>query len=112
MKVVCIGGGPGGLFSSILLKKAFPDAQIEVYERNRADDTFGWGVVFSDETLDNVARADPETYAEIEASFVHWTDIDNFYGGECVRSTRRRGVTKSVDGAHGTTVCQVKRAQT
>ncbi len=51
MKIVCIGGGPGGLYFSLLFKKAFPGAEIAVFERNRADDTFGWGLVFSDETM-------------------------------------------------------------
>ena len=63
MKIACIGGGPGGLFFSILMKKAFPDTDITIYERNKPDDTFGWGVVFSDETLGQRSRtADPETY--------------------------------------------------
>lgn len=87
MRIVSIGGGPAGLYSGILLKLGFPDAQISIYERNRADDTFGWGVVFSDETLDNIANADPPTFAAIEESFVHWTDIETRYGGEIVRST-------------------------
>ena len=54
MKIVIIGGGPGGLYFALLMKKRFPDHDITVYERNRADDTFGFGVVFSDETLDNL----------------------------------------------------------
>ena len=52
-RIVCLGGGPAGLYSAILLRKALPAARIEVYERNRPDDTFGWGVVFSDQTMGN-----------------------------------------------------------
>ncbi len=87
MKVVSIGAGPAGLYFSILMKKAFPEAQIEVHERNRADDTFGWGVVFSDETLGGFEEADPESFAEIQRNFAYWTDIETYYGGACVRST-------------------------
>ena len=57
MNVVCIGGGPAGLYFAILARKAFPDWRIRVIERNRPDDTFGWGVVFSDETLAGFADA-------------------------------------------------------
>ena len=87
MRIVSIGGGPAGLFFSILMKKAHPDSDITVYERNRPDDTFGWGVVFSDETLGNIKAADPESFAEIERSFRYWDDIDTYYGGSCVTST-------------------------
>jgi anthraniloyl-CoA monooxygenase len=87
MKVACVGGGPAGLYFAILMKRAFPDAEIDVWERNRADDTFGWGVVFSDETLDNFQRADPESFAAIAASFAYWTDIETYYADTCVRST-------------------------
>lgn len=87
MKVVCIGGGPGGLYAGILLAKAFPEAEIDVYERNGPDDTFGWGVVFSRETLGNLEAADPETFAEITRQFAYWDDIETWYGGECVTST-------------------------
>ncbi len=87
MKIVSIGGGPAGLYFSILAKKADPAAEILVVERNRADDTFGFGVVFSDETLGNFAEADPESYAEITKAFAHWTDIDIVQGGETVTST-------------------------
>ncbi|MAG58930.1 MAG: oxidoreductase [Planctomycetes bacterium] len=87
MKIVSIGGGPAGLFFSILMKKMVPDAQITVHERNRPDDTFGWGVVFSDETLDNIHEADPESLDEIARSFIHWTDIETYYRGSCVTST-------------------------
>ena len=87
MKIVCIGGGPAGLYFSILMKKAFPESEIIVHERNRANDTFGWGVVFSDETLGGFGEADPETYAEIQRNFAYWSDIENYYADTCVRST-------------------------
>jgi len=87
MRVVCIGAGPASLYTAILLKKLHPDTEIAVYEQNRADDTFGWGVVFSDETLGGFEEADAESYAEIRGHFRTWTDIDTWYGGTCVRST-------------------------
>jgi anthraniloyl-CoA monooxygenase len=87
MRIVSIGGGPAGLYFSILMKKALPGAEITVYERNRSGDTFGWGVVFSDETLDNFERADPESFAEITSRFRYWKDIETFYGGERVVTT-------------------------
>jgi len=87
MKIACIGGGPAGLYFSILMKKEFPATEITVHERNRADDTFGWGVVFSDETLSGFEQADPESFERIEASFATWTDIESWFGGTCVRST-------------------------
>ncbi|HUX74626.1 MAG TPA: bifunctional salicylyl-CoA 5-hydroxylase/oxidoreductase [Steroidobacteraceae bacterium] len=80
-RIVCLGGGPAGLYAAILLRKALPAARIEVYERNRPDDTFGWGVVFSDQTMENFRAADPETHAEILASFHHWDDIAIHFGG-------------------------------
>ena len=87
MDIVTIGGGPGGLYFSILMKKAFPKARIRVHERNKADDTFGWGVVFSDETLGGFQEADRETFDKITESFATWTDIDTFVGDAQVRST-------------------------
>jgi anthraniloyl-CoA monooxygenase len=85
-RIVCMGGGPAGLYSAILLKKALPRARIEVYERNRPDDTFGWGVVFSDKTMSNFAAADAESHAAIVDSFYHWDDIDVHVHGQMVRS--------------------------
>jgi len=87
MNIASLGGGPAGLYFSILMKKAFPDARIQVFERNKADDTFGWGVVFSDETLGHFEAADPETYREIRRQFRYWGDIETWYGDTCVRST-------------------------
>jgi anthraniloyl-CoA monooxygenase len=87
LRIVGIGGGPAGLYFAILVKKLDPRHDVTVVERNRPDDTFGWGVVFSDETLSNFEEADPESHAEILKSFASWTDIDVFYKGERVRST-------------------------
>lgn len=75
MKIAVLGGGPGGLYFSLLTKKRRPDAEIHVYEQNRADDTFGFGVVFSDETLDEFLSADPESYDTVRDSFAYWTDM-------------------------------------
>ena len=86
MKISVIGGGPGGLYFSLLMKKAQPDCEIAVYERNRADDTFGWGVVFSDETLSNFLEADRITCERITEGFVHWDAIDVHYRDEVIRS--------------------------
>src|SRR5258708_30340254 len=80
-RIVCLGGGPAGLYAAILLRKALPSARIEVYERNRPDDTFGWGVVFSDQTMGNFRAADPETHSAILSSFHHWDDIAIHFGG-------------------------------
>ncbi len=87
MKVVCVGGGPAGLYFALLMKKADPAHDITVVERNRPDDTFGFGVVFSDATLENFARADPETHREITEAFFHWDDIDIHYQGRVLTST-------------------------
>src|SRR5258706_13386942 len=87
MKIACIGGGPSALYFALLLRQARPAVEIDVYEQNKADDTFGWGVVFSDETLGNFETADPGSYAAIGASFARWTDIETFVGGERVVST-------------------------
>ncbi|MFQ5525424.1 MAG: bifunctional salicylyl-CoA 5-hydroxylase/oxidoreductase [Thermoanaerobaculia bacterium] len=87
MDIVCIGGGPAGLYFSILMRRAFPESRVRVIERNRADDTFGWGVVFSDETLGAFEEADAKSYSEITASFRYWRDIETYHRGECVVST-------------------------
>ena len=76
MKIDVIGGGPAGLYFAILAKKSFPRFDIRVHERNQADDTFGFGVVFSDATLDNFERADPESYEAITSRFAYWDDIE------------------------------------
>ena len=87
MKIVIVGGGPGGLYFAILIKKAHPDYSVTVYERNRADDTFGFGVVFSDETLDNLMHYDGPSYEAITREFSYWDEIDFKFHGETVRST-------------------------
>ena len=87
MKIACIGGGPAGLYLGILVKRSAPEHDVVVYERNRPSDTFGFGVVFSDATLGHLAAADPETHAEITASFARWDDIEIHAGGEILRST-------------------------
>jgi anthraniloyl-CoA monooxygenase len=86
MNIVSIGGGPSGLFFAILMKRLDPAHRITVVERNGPDDTFGWGVVFSDETLGNIAEADPQTYDEITRRFAHWDAIDIHYRGEVLTS--------------------------
>jgi len=85
-RILCLGGGPAGLYSAILFKKALPNAKIEVYERNRPDDTFGWGVVFSDKTMAGFRDADPPTHDAIVGSFYHWDDIDVHFRGHLIRS--------------------------
>jgi anthraniloyl-CoA monooxygenase len=79
MRIACLGGGPAGLYFSILMKKADPTHDVTIYERNLPNDTFGWGVVFSDATLGNFAKADPQSYDEIARSFHHWDDCDVFF---------------------------------
>jgi anthraniloyl-CoA monooxygenase len=87
LKIVSIGGGPAGLYFALLMKKADPRHDITVIERNKPDDTFGFGVVFSDATLAELRDADVVTYAEIEKSFSHWDDIEVHYKGEVLTST-------------------------
>lgn len=87
MDLAVIGGGPGGLYFALLAKKAFSEARVQVYERNRADDTYGFGVVFSDETLGGLEEADAASYAAIAGRFRRWQAIETFVGGERVVST-------------------------
>jgi anthraniloyl-CoA monooxygenase len=87
VRIVAIGAGPAGLYFAILMKKADPAHEVTVLERNRPDDTFGFGVVFSDATLDNFRAADPQTHAEITRAFAHWDDIDIHYQGQVLTST-------------------------
>ena len=97
-RIVCLGGGPAGLYAAILLRKSLPSARVEVYERNRPDDTFGWGVVFSDQTMANFHAADPESHAAILGSFHHWDDIAVHFAGRHFLS-----------GGHG--FCGISRKQ-
>ncbi len=91
-----MGGGPAGLYAALLFRKALPRARVEVYERNRPDDTFGWGVVFSDRTMENFRAADAPSHAAITGSFHHWDDIDVHYRG-----------TTTTTGGHG--FCGIER---
>lgn len=85
MKITVIGGGPGGLYFSILTKKAMPNCEIDIYERNRPDDSFGFGVVFSDETLGEFLKRDMESYELIRTNFAYWDDIIIARDGQEVR---------------------------
>jgi len=87
VKIVSIGGGPAGLYAAILMKQADPMHDITVVERNRPDDTFGFGVVFSDATLENFAEADRASHDAIVGAFAHWDDIDVHYQGQVLTST-------------------------
>ena len=82
MKVTVIGGGPGGMYFAIMAKKQWPDWDISVYERNKPDDTFGFGVVFSDETLGFLRDYDQASYEAIRRSFAYWDDVDIHFKGE------------------------------
>src|SRR5215211_3324560 len=86
MRIVCIGGGPAGLYFALLMKKLDPTHRITVVERNRPYDTFGWGVVFSDQTLGNLRAADPVTANAILDAFNHWDDIEVNIRGHTIRS--------------------------
>ncbi|SDN63785.1 anthraniloyl-CoA monooxygenase [Lutimaribacter pacificus] len=90
MKVACLGGGPAGLYFAISMKLRQPDADITVFERNKADDTFGWGVVLSDDALENLERNDPKSAGAIRANFAYWDDIAVIHDGH-----------RTVSGGHG-----------
>ena len=86
MKIVCIGGGPAGLYFGLLMKKQNAAHDVTVVERNKPYDTFGWGVVFSDATMDNMQRWDLETANDIQQAFNHWDDIELLFKGRRIRS--------------------------
>src|ERR1700729_88609 len=96
MRVTCLGGGPAGLYFGILIKRRFPSWPVRILERNRPLDTFGWGVVFSDSTLENLRTADEPTHEEITRAFAHWDDIEIHFGGRTI-----------VSGGHG--FCGISR---
>lgn len=98
MNITSVGGGPAGLYFSILMKRAFPVCNITIYERNRPDDTFGFGVVFSDETLSNFEDADRESFREITKHFAYWNNIDTWFRGTWIR-------------AHGNGFCGIPRVK-
>ena len=86
MKIVCIGGGPAGLYFGLLMKARWPEHDITVVERNLPYDTFGWGVVFSDATMDNMRQWDRVTADQIQEAFNHWDDIELLFKGRKIRS--------------------------
>jgi anthraniloyl-CoA monooxygenase len=87
MRIVCIGGGPAGLYFGLLMKSRNPSYDVTVVERNRAYDTFGWGVVFSDQTLGNLRAADAPSADAILDAFNHWDDIEIHFRGQQIRSS-------------------------
>src|SRR6266550_4684590 len=86
MKIACIGGGPAGLCFAISMKLRDPSHEIEIFERNAPGVTFGWGVVFSDQTVENLQANDPKSAAIIASEFAHWDDIDVHVHGETITS--------------------------
>ena len=87
MRIACLGGGPSGLYFAISMKLRQPDAEVVVLERNKPDDTFGWGVVLSEETLVNLEENDPVSAKSIREKFAYWDDIACHYRGEKILST-------------------------
>lgn len=87
MKIACLGGGPAGLYFAISMKLRDPNCQIDVFERNKPGDTFGWGVVFSDQTMENLQENDSASAKSIGDSLAHWDDIDVHFRGTCETST-------------------------
>ena len=85
MRIAIAGGGPAGLYYALLMKRDWPHLDVTVFERNKADDTFGFGVVFSDQTLDMFKAADAQSYAAIRKSFAYWDDIAIHFKGDIHR---------------------------
>lgn len=90
MRIACLGGGPAGLYFAISIKLRQPETEVVVIERNRADDTFGWGVVLSDDALDNLSINDPVSAEQIKQNFAYWNDIAVVHKGH-----------RTVSGGHG-----------
>ncbi|MEU3981145.1 bifunctional salicylyl-CoA 5-hydroxylase/oxidoreductase [Streptomyces sp. NPDC026672] len=97
-RVAIVGGGPGGLYTAVLLKRLAPDREVTVWERNAPDDTFGFGVVLSDETLGGIEHADPDVHTALRRHFVRWNDIDIVHRG-----------TRQTSGGHGFAALERKR---
>ncbi|SIP92083.1 bifunctional salicylyl-CoA 5-hydroxylase/oxidoreductase [Bosea sp. TND4EK4] len=85
MRIAVVGGGPAGLYFAVLMKRDWPQIDIDVFERNQPDDTFGFGVVFSDQTLDTFKAADAKSYAAIRDNFAYWDDIEIRFKGDTFR---------------------------
>ena len=89
MRIAIVGGGPGGLYFAALMKQLDAGHDITVWERNAAEDTFGFGVVFSDETLGGIENADTVIASQMASQFARWNDIDVHFGGEVLPSAAR-----------------------
>jgi anthraniloyl-CoA monooxygenase len=87
MRIACLGGGPAGLYFAISMKLRDSAHEVDLFERNRPDDTFGWGVVFSDQTVENLMANDPVSGATIAGEFAHWDDIEVHIHGTTIRSS-------------------------
>ena len=85
MRIAVVGGGPAGLYFALLMKRGWPELTVDVFERNQPDDTFGFGVVFSDQTLDTFKAADTKSYAAIRDNFAYWDDIEIHFKGDSYR---------------------------
>lgn len=85
MRIAVVGGGPAGLYFALLMKRDWPELAVDVFERNQPDDTFGFGVVFSDQTLDTFKAADAQSYAAIRDNFAYWDDIEIHFKGDTFR---------------------------
>ncbi len=90
MKILIVGAGPAGLYFGILARNALPDSHVTIVEKNAPDVTWGWGVVFSDETLENFEQADQQSHKEISETFVRWDDIDVHFKDRIIRSGGHR----------------------